>query len=249
MENDKLFLSRIDDLFKLCTKYGAARFSAFLDGAQAAELNNSFKAPYGYNTMLFGGYEDSERKKFGVFPEWEEASTDAFPITAVKISCKYSKKLTHRDYLGTIMSLGIDRSKTGDICVGDGEAYVFVDDDIAEYIKANISKIANVGVNVTLEKCSEVKTAQKRYEMKSLVCASMRLDAVCAAICGKSRENIKRMINLGEIKLNYKEETDLSKSVKEGDLLSLKGYGRFILQSIDGTTGKGRMHISVKKFI
>lgn len=232
-------------MFALCGKYASARFSQFLDGAEIADIRDNVHFSYGYNVMFWGGFEDAERKIMGVFPGWEEASADKFPLSAVKFTASFSKKLTHRDYLGTLMSLGIDRSKTGDILIEDGAAYAFVCSDIAEYIAGNINKIANVGVKTELV-TEAVKIPAREYRTAEAVCASLRLDAVISGTLNISRNETARLISAGKVKLNYREINNASQTVKEGDLVSVRGFGRFFLDEAGNQTRKGRVHITVR---
>lgn len=243
----KLLLARTKDLFTLCDKHCEAKFSGFLDGAQAAVIEDDFSVPYGYNTMFFGGYEGAERKIFGVFPEWEEARSDEFPISVVRIDAPKFRTLTHRDYLGTLMSLGFERSKTGDILVDDNGAYAVLMSDIAEYAVRNITKIANIGVKIY--KAEEFTIPKPNTMEKTCVSASVRLDAVTAAALNISRTVSEKLISGGSVKVNHRETADRSKQINEGDLISVKGYGRFILKETGQKTGKGRLHITVEKFL
>lgn len=243
----KLLLARTKDLFTLCDKHCEAKFSGFLDGAQAAVIEDDFSVPYGYNTMFFGGYEGAERRIFGVFPEWEEARSDEFPISVVRIDAPKFRTLTHRDYLGTLMSLGFERSKTGDILVDDNGAYAVLMSDIAEYAVRNITKIANIGVKIY--KAEEFTIPKPNTMEKTCVSASVRLDAVTAAALNISRTVSEKLISGGSVKVNHRETADRSKQINEGDLISVKGYGRFILKETGQKTGKGRLHITVEKFL
>lgn len=242
----KILLSRTNDLFKLCDKYASPRFSQFLDGAEIADIRDNIHFPYGYNIMLWGGFEDCERKVLGVFPEWEEAEEEKFPVSVIKFIAGFSKKLTHRDYLGTILSLGIDRAKIGDILVEENSAYVFAYSDIAEYIANNISKISNIGVKSEILSGANIDIPKKSYRIAEVVCASLRLDAVIAGALNVSRNVSAQLISAGKVKLNYREENHESKLLKEGDLVSVRGYGRFFLDEAGNETRKGRLHITVK---
>ena len=84
----KLIKAKIGDLFDLCDKHCEAKFSSFLDGGEIALIEDEFRIPYGYNTMLFGGYEDAERKIFGVFPEWQDAEKEAFPLCVIRFDVR-----------------------------------------------------------------------------------------------------------------------------------------------------------------
>ncbi len=246
---ERLVIAKVEDIVRLCGKYSCARFSQFLDGGEIALIKDEFHFPYDCNYMFYGGYDESERMLLGVFPEWEEPSGDAFPITVLKIQCSFKNELTHRDYLGTLMSLGLERSKMGDIIVGDGYAYVFVCTDFAEYIKENIRKIGNKGVKTEIIELDGFVAPKRRYEEIETVCASMRIDAVTAAAAKLSRQDAARLIEEGKVKLNHREVSDGSKTLFVNDLLSIRGFGRFIVADAGGETRKGRQHITLKKSI
>lgn len=250
MNNDeKLLLARTDDLFKLCERHCEMKFSSFLDGGETAFLEDEFHIPYGYNTMMFGGYDMAERRMLGVFPEWQEADASEFPISVIRFDVPKFRSLTHRDYLGTLMSLGIDRSKTGDILTDDNGAFVFVCSDIAEYVARNVNKIANIGVDTKIVKPEEFAPPKPKTEERTCVCASLRLDAVVAAALNISRASAEKLIGAGHVKINHRETLERSGQVNEGDLLSVRSYGRFILKDIGNTTRSGRLHITVEKFV
>ena len=249
-DRDKLLLAKTEDLFRLCDKYAEPRFSQFLDGAEAAYIEDNFHFPYGFNTMLFGGFPDSERKILGVFPEWTDAEEGLFPVSVIKISGGYDRRLTHRDYLGTILSLGIDRAKTGDIIIGeDGFAYAAVTEDIAEYIAGNLKKIANCGVKTELLSSTESINPVRRIEKISAVCASMRADAVVGALTGLSRSAAAKLVTAEKVKINHRLVIDVSKTVHEGDLIFVRGYGRYIINEESGKTRSGRLHIAAGKYV
>lgn len=248
-QNDKLLLARTEDLFRLCEKYSCARFSDFLDGAQLAVIEDNGINRYGFNVMLFGGFKDSERKIMGVFPEWEEPDEAAFPIKVLTIESGIGRELNHRDYLGTFLSLGFDRAKTGDIVVDGRIAYAFVCEDIADYIRNNISKIGNQGVKITVSDPTEIVVPEPKLQKISAVCASMRLDAVTGAAAGVSRSNASALIRGSKVQINHRLCEDVAKTVREGDLLSIRGYGRFIAAAVSGETRSGRIHIELLKYI
>ncbi len=247
--DDKLLCARTEDLFSLCDKYCSARFSDFLDGGEQAVIHDNIVFPYGYNIMFFGGFSDAEKKMMGVFPEWEDVDTSAFPISCLKVEGGFSRKLNHRDYLGTVMSLGITPSKLGDIVVCDGFAYILLHSDIAGYVKDNLHKIGNQGVKITVIDNPDKIKIERQYRTFGAVCASERLDAVVGAAANISRSQSAGLIEGGKVKLNHREICKTSESVKEGDLLSIRGYGRYIVHSFDGETRKNRLHITLKQYI
>lgn len=246
---EKLLSAKTEDIVRLCEKYSCGRFSDFLDGGEAAFIETEFHFPYGCNYMLFGGFDGCERKMLGVFPEWEEAYANSFPISVLRIDGGFNRRLTHRDYLGTVLSLGLDRRKIGDILADDDGAFLFVCSDAAQYIKDNIRKIGNQGVKITEIALDGFEVPKRETERIETVFASARLDAAVSAAAGLSRSEASKLIEGGLVKLNYKEIYDTSKAVKEGDLLSVRGHGRYILSAIGGKTRKGRIHAVFEKYI
>lgn len=246
---EKLLTARISDLFDLCDKYSAARFSSFLDGGELAVIEDNVEFPYGFNTMLWGGYENAEHKIIGVFPEWSEPAAEAFPISLLYIKNNGRKELSHRDYLGALMSLGIERSKMGDIVIsGASDAYVFAAEDITAYICDNLTKVGSCGVSITRLNELPEEAAPKMQDFDA-VCASMRADAVVGAVCNISRQESSKLINGGAVKINHRLFENGAKTLEEGCLISVRGYGRFIVKNIGNATRKGRLHITISKYI
>ena len=142
-----------------------------------------------------------------------------------------------------------EESEVPIILTDDEGAYVFVMSDIAEYVARNVNKIANAGVNTKIVDMADFIPPKLKTTEKMCVCASLRLDAVVAATLNISRGNTEKLISSGYVKLNHREVLDRSKQVGEGDLLSIRNYGRFILKDIGNNTRKGRLHITVEKFV
>jgi len=139
-QEKKQLEAKVNDCLRLCGKYSTPRFTCFLTEEEQAMLGSI--AAYDYNVAYFGGYDDAKRKIFGVFPEWQNVEFSEYPIKIIQFIKKYPKELTHRDYLGTILSLGIERNKIGDILVDENGAYVFASESISDVI-GGIEKISN----------------------------------------------------------------------------------------------------------
>lgn len=249
IDSEKLLTAKIDDLYKRCDKYAKAVFSDFLDPASQISVNENSFNNNGYRSVWFGGFTDAERKILGVFPDWEEATEEVFPIAALKIECKYDAKLSHRDYLGAVLSLGIDRSKIGDILVEENTAVIFALDTAADYIKNNIVKIGRCGIKITVLKFDEIVLPEPKFEIINTVAASERIDAVLAAALKLSRANTAKLINSGKVQINYKLCDNVSKNLCIGDLISVRGFGRLLFDNIGSETRSGRYHISLKRYV
>lgn len=246
MESEKKQLeAKINDCLRLCGKYSTPRFTSFLTEEEQALVENV--GVYDYNTAYFGGYDDAKRRMFGAFPEWQEVDFSEYPIKIINFVKKYSKELTHRDYLGTILSLGIERNKIGDILVDEKGAYAFVSESVSDVLMG-IEKISNCGIKTREVELQDIKIPEQEYDDMFLIVASFRLDAFVAAITKLSRNQALLLIRGGKVSLNHRVLEDGSKGINSGDILSIRGYGRYIFFAEGGRTGSGRLHVHIKKF-
>lgn len=248
-EEEKILIARIKDLYRLCERDASAKFSPFLNESEIALIKAEALNQNGFNTAFYGGFDDAQRCMFGIFPEWQEAKPEDFPVTALKIDKGYKKELSHRDYLGTFLSLGIDRSKFGDILVSENGAYAFVSEDIADYLIFNIKKISNCGVKLKRVDLKNEELPKQSYEEINAVAASPRIDAVLSAALKFSRKESAMCINSGKVNVNHRLVQDISYSLKEGDLLSVRGFGRIIIENFGENTRSGRIHVVLKKYV
>ncbi len=246
---EKLLTAKTEDLFRLCDKYAKPQFSAFLNEAERAYIEKNVGMRAGYNCSFFGGYNNAMRTVFAVFPDWQEAENNSFPIKTIKILKKYKKELTHRDYLGTVLSKGINREQVGDILVNDDTAYIFIMSDIADFVASGIDKIANVGVKVLIEDFEDITIPEPKFQTINTVAASLRLDAVVAAMLRLSRKEASSLILGEKISINHLPCQNVSHILKENDIISVRGSGRFVFLKVEGSTRSDRLHIIVKKFI
>ena len=185
----------------------------------------------------------------GVFPEWEEPQFSRYPIELIKFTPKYENSLSHRQYLGTILSLGIERDKIGDILAEQDTAYVFLCSDISEFVAENVKKIGRCGVLTEIVDAENTVLPRKKFEIVSCIAASMRLDAVISGILNKSRNDAKNLIVAGKVFVNHSESFKTDLTVTEGDLLSIRGFGRAEIYEIGAKTRSDKIHISFKKYI
>lgn len=233
---------RIDDLCFISDKQGAQRFTAFLNEQEqffAENLLNSEKRFY----RLWGGADCAVRKMLCVAPFECEPS---FPIYPLTVTYKKSFSLSHRDFLGSFMSLGIGREQLGDILIGDGYAVVFCTRTAYDMISGCVSKIGRVGVNIADGICMPLP--ETVFAEQSAVVASTRADCIVSAVSGLSREKSADFIKSGNFTLNYEVCSNVSKALSEGDIISLRGYGKFILSDNGTETKKGKLRITLKKY-
>lgn len=249
-QSDKLFTARLSDMVSLCERDGAAVFSSFLDERQCIEADNWCARNTGaLKYRLWGGYEDARRKMLAVYPDYcEEYITEEYPMVCLTFNYRSEDKLSHRDFLGSFMGLQLKREVIGDIVVSDGITQAFVSEVAARDILSSVSKIGRVGVKTADNKPFELENAQK-FQIISGTVASLRLDCVVGLAAHLSREKAAALIRADKAEVNHLPVSSVSYELRGGDILSIRGTGRFVLSEINGSTKKGRIHIDLKKYI
>lgn len=244
-DKDELFCSKIDDAVCLCLTRKKPYFFSFLSERRQTLAVRYLESIHFDNYCFFGGYSDSERKVLGLF--YDTPVEQSFPVSAIVFKFRKCDKLGHRDFLGALMSLGIERETVGDILVEDGKCVVFVKSELKDYIISQIFKIGNVGVSVEELSNADLPSGRGQENLFYIV-SSLRLDNVIAAICNLSRTKTKTFILSGNVSLNYLPNQNISCVLKQGDILTVHGKGKYILSAVLGETKKGRIRISVIHF-
>ncbi len=242
---ERLFYARIDDTVQISERTNKCKYMGFLSPEQSAAAKaylDKRNVRYGF----FGGYDDAQRVMLGCFPEW--ASGDDYPITAVTLSYRKTDKLSHRDFLGSLMGLGLTRESVGDILSEEGRAVVFLSEDIAEYVISQLSKIGRTGVRALKGYKGELPESSKLAEFSSTV-ASLRLDCVVSALAGLSRNDANEKIGQGTVSVNSFITEKNTLTVNKGDVIAVRGKGKFIIGSLDGRTRKDRVVLNYKKYV
>ena len=215
-----------------------------------AELCIPIIKNYNIKYEIFPSYEHCERKVFILYPDYSETLDEDEYITGIRIWNKSKfKKLYHKDYLGALMSLGIERSKTGDIYVYDDYGDILVHSDIADYIIYNLDKIGNSKIQVEKIKLNQVDFKEQEHEIMNIISSSMRIDNIVKHLTKSSREKSSILVKSGSVKNNHIPEDKVSAELKEGDLLSISRAGRFKIYKINGTTKSGKLKIQIKHYV
>jgi len=246
MDQTDILLSRMEDLAAKAEKTGSAA-SRFLTPAEAQSVSAFFKHKR-VAIMLDGGFDGAERVR-AVFlnPDWGEYErADLF--TALKIEYRQHDTLGHRDILGAIMALGIERDTVGDIVVVQNTATIVCLPELSGYIVENLSKAGRVGISVSEVSLEELLSRQEELEEKTDTVASLRLDAVICAAFDLSRTKASELISAGSVSIDHQQCLQPAKEVSEGALLSIRGIGRAKLLEIGGTSRKGRIFIRIGRY-
>ena len=178
-----------------------------------------------------------------------EAIAEAITVKAIEITGSPYTPLSHRDYLGSILALGISRDVVGDIAVvGEHTAVVFVADSIAPYILSSLERIGRDKVKLSLITPDEGFKIPRRYESLVVPVASNRLDCLVASLTGLSRADAKSLITTGMVELSYRVIQSPDEDFSEDDVVSIRGYGKYVVDSFGGLTRSGRTRVSVRKY-
>lgn len=255
MNDEDLLKSRLKDLANKSYKQNIYTYSGFLTPAELTCLEE-LKSDLGHvDYETFGGYELSERQMVGFGSRESLGYEGVWPISIIKVEPlidKFADELNHRDFLGSIMNLGIERNVFGDILVKDGKrAYIFAADSIAEFIVDNLTKIKHTNV-----KCSIVEPGSDNMEdLKptlvdvNVIVASPRFDAIVGAVTKLSRSEALNLFKAKKITLNGRLCERNSMTLKDGDIFSARGYGKFKYCGAGNETRKGRIYVSLKKYV
>ena len=250
-EEYRLMLKKVLDKKDAAGRKSVPSNTRFLTRRQAVMCSAMLKAVGSSTHVYLGGYDDAERRVLFFPPDWMDWSPegDESPIAAVR--CEFSKEhaLSHRDILGAMMGLGIERETVGDILVSEGEAFIIVLRDILPFVLQNLDSAGRARLTVSEISQSELKIPEASFTLKKDTVSSLRLDSVVASGFNTSREKAAELIRSGRVSLNHMECTKPDKSVGQGAKISARGFGKIELYEVGGLTKKGRTAIAIKKYV
>ena len=251
--DERLVLARVMDKLELARSRCVPAHTFFLTLAQqdaAARLI----AACGHPAHLFwGGWEGAERRLAAFLPDWMEpedftAAEDA-PITALTLTPSGGEHLTHRDYLGSILGLGLTREKIGDLLVGEGYCQVLLLREVEHVLLTQLSQVGRARVQVTPCPLSELRPPEQKTKTIRDTVPALRLDAVASTGFSLSRSRMAALISSGRLSLNGRECDKPDRAVEEGAVLSCRGLGKCVLREVSGTSKKGRIMIVMERYL
>lgn len=251
--DDRILLARVLDRAGQAQSRNIPAATDFLSPQQqmmALDLLRLAEIPEtGY--VRLGGYDGAERNLILFLPDWLEAEDAASqsPIRCLRATFRGEEKLTHRDFLGSLMGMGIVREKLGDILVGPDSADLIVLDTVADFLlqswdsagraKLSVAEIDPAHVHIPVTQCQEVRDTV----------SSLRLDAVASTGFRMARGKAADLIASGRVQVNWRECTKPDKLLSAGDTVSARGFGKFELTEVGGVTRKGRTSIVLKRYV
>ena len=247
----ELLKRRFVELAKRAYNSGIFTFTDFLGLAEQAAFAEVSREIFGIEYVKFGGAEGAERVMIRFGSEGDLGYSMPFPISLIKVeplSQKYAEKLSHRDFLGAIMNLGIERDTMGDIVIIDNVGYIFVKEDMATYIADSLTKVRRTDVK------SEVTETLPdgelyRTERRNVQANGERLDALVAKVFSLSREEAQSLFKKRLVFADGREIDSTSYIPKPNEKISVRGHGRFVYVGPQSLTRKGKINIAVDVYI
>lgn len=258
MTERELLIAQLSDKLRLCLSREVITFSGFLDAASKSEAKR-FCERQKASAVFFGGYAGAEREACvflpeylspDMFPKYFAENPDDCPVKAVRCtSAAGSPPLSHRDFLGSLLSLGIRRESVGDILVSENSADIFVLPPLASFLISDYKRAGRVPINVSEIPPSEaaVPTANVAH-MRDTV-PSLRLDAAVSSVFSLSRTKAAEAILSGLVFVNDAVREKPDSKISAGDKLVLRGHGKAVITASDELTKKGRTVILFDKYL
>lgn len=237
---DKLLLDKAYDAINLAERRNIPRFLGFLNEHESLYVRQHL--PKSADITFFGGYPEAVRLMMGA-----SADEDSFPITALEFCYREQDDLRHRDFLGSLMAMGIRRDTLGDILTGKGRTVIFVRDDIVPFLLSDVDKIGRVGVKVSYADVDDLPIPDDIEELLFTL-SSLRLDAFVAAAAHLSRDKAARLIKNELVMVDHVTDTEVSSQLKEGMTVTIRKHGKYVLAELRGTSKKGKLRLSVKHY-
>lgn len=236
-KDEKMLLAEVLDKIENTNNRNKIEHTDFLDLAQNELVQKFLNKQKVENYIKYGGFNEAERKMYIFYPEKfneqvvEKNLSSIVQIIRIELPDDLIGKYTHRDYLGAVMKLGVKREKVGDIIVENNGADIIINKEITKFLEQNLRNV-------------EVKK-----EEIEIIVASLRLDNVASELARCSRSKIIEIMNTERVFVNFQVETKKTKQIKEGDMITIRGKGRFFIKEIIGQTRSGRTILKVEKFV
>lgn len=226
------------------------RLTDFLDPRQMFILQTLVNRRTDVQVRFDGGYVSAERKRALIAPDYRYLDDEDMNMQVLSISSDDSKiaELEHGDYMGSLLGLGMKRGKIGDIQVLEDGCHAVVASETSAFLSLQMNQVHRVHVFTELLPLDQLRWSETKLDILDITVASLRLDGICADVYRMSRSKALLPIKAGRCRVNWKVEEDPSKLLNVGDVVSVRGFGRFKVLELDGMTKKGRCRVKIGKF-
>jgi len=258
---DKLLIAKICDKIKFMHTKNQVQVTDFLDGYEQNIVIKALQLLKENQFVLCGGYNQAERKTLFLYPnklqemfDKEYSSnaiiTEAIKVISIILPTDLQGSYKHSEYLGGIMKLGIKREKIGDIIVNEAGADVLVQSDIAEYLETHLKDLTRFQkAEIIIKELSELIILETKKEEIIILVPQMRLDVIISEILHLSRNKANEIISQERVFINYELKTKNATMLKQGDILTIRGKGKYEIGQIVSNTSKGKLRLKIKKYV
>ena len=254
-DEDKLLEAKILDKIKQSNSKNRFTNTDFLDLSEQSIATKVISMQKVENGLLYGGYEEAERKMLVVFPEKisEYVNKESFysqimKIIRVEIPKEMIGIYEHKNYLGALMKIGIKREKVGDILVRESGADIIISSDIEKFVLSNLGTLTRFQkAHIQSTSIENLIYEERKKEIIKINVPSMRLDCIVGEIARCSRSEALDIIKQERVFVNFKEELSQGKQIPEDTYITIRGKGRFKVLKIEGTTRSGRLTVLIEK--
>lgn len=260
---DKILIARYEDKANQCSENSMITCTPFLDMRERSVIASHLVSKSDAKTVFYGIFEDAERTAAVMLPYYVEAddfeslcsyfkdNPDDNPLAVIEVEKdRFSPPLSHRDYLGALMSLGIRREITGDIVVNENGCRIAVLSHMAQYVAENLCKAGRGSLKTKILSPCDCLLAEKPTAVEdSFTVSSLRLDSVVKNAFRVSRSDAVTAIESGLVFINDSECLKADKKISEGDKIVFRRKGRIIVRDCSSVSKKGRIIVIINKFI
>lgn len=239
----KILLAHIQDLAERSLQEQQPQWTHFLEPPEREAAEATLRWVTGVRFNAYGGYSKAERRRLVIYPDYYFAETIQPALAFLQIQAQDTQVLSHRDYLGAILALGLKREKIGDLLVSDVCCQIIVTPELAEFISLNLNDVGRSHVSIASIEPEQLNLPDRREKEIRTTVASLRLDALAALGFGESRTKMAREIKAERVKVNWKPTKSPDLSLNPGDIISIRGRGRVEFREVTGKSKKGRIGI------
>lgn len=254
-EEEKLIISKLLDKIQLAEKQNKIQYTSFLSPVQLALLKNVLNMLNINNYIIYGGVKNAQRNIIIIYPLKlkELFNKEKFDYNSICNCIRITNiggELDHKMYLGGLIKLGIKREKIGDIIVHNLGADIIVNIEVSNFLITNLKQLTRFkNCNVEIIKNENAILKQQEFKELTIIISSLRLDNLIAELCKTSRSKAVDILKSERVFINYNNEQKSTKIIKENDIVSIRGVGKFIIVEIVQKTRSGRFVVKVNKYI
>ena len=252
---EKLLIAKLTDKIKESKTKNKIVNTEFLNMHQKNVIQKELNRLKEKNYIFFGGYENAQSEVLIIYPQKFDIEIvqanikNIIKVIKIKLPKELIGKYEHKNYLSAVMIQGLGRERIGDIIVHSDEAYILILKENAEYLKSSLQDLTRFKKSeIRIIDFEDIKVKPQEFEQLNIKVASNRIDAIVAEIAKTSRNKAEEYIESKKVLINYQEELKYTRSVRENDVIVIRGKGKFIVENIGDKNQKGRLTINIKKY-